>query len=35
VAQPKLSCRLRQHCMALASHSFSSIQRSTAMLHLA
>ena len=35
VAQPKLSCKLRQHCMALASHSFSSIQRSTASVHLA
>ena len=35
VAQPKLSCRLRQHWIALASQSLSSIQRSTAIVHLA
>ena len=35
VAQPKLSCRLRQHWMALASQSFSSIHRSTAIVHFA
>ena len=35
VAQPKLSCSERQHWIAEASHSFSSIQRLTASVHFA
>ena len=35
VAQPKLSCRERQHWMAEASQPFASIQRLTARVHFA